>query len=116
LLIEEYLSGPELSIDGLLTDGELSPVAAFDKPAMPDGPTFEETLLVNPSRLPRPALAAAIRTADRAAQALGLRTGPGARRIAHHEHRSGHAGTGGAFDRRPVLARSASPVAKAWKS
>jgi biotin carboxylase len=76
LLAEEYLPGPELSIDGLLTDGTLTPLAIFDKPAMPDGPTFEETLLVAPSRLPRHVIADAIRTAGRAARALGLRTGP----------------------------------------
>ena len=76
LLIEEYLPGPELSIDGLLTGGRLTPVAIFDKPATPDGPTFEETLLVTPSQLPGPVLADAIRTAEQAARALGLRTGP----------------------------------------
>lgn len=76
LLVEEYMSGPELSIDGLLNNGDLTPVAIFDKPAMTDGPTFEETLLVTPSRLPGHVLDAAVRTAGRAARALGLRTGP----------------------------------------
>jgi hypothetical protein len=76
LLVEEYLPGPELSIDGLLTGGALTPVAIFDKPAMPDGPTFEETLLVTPSRLARHVIAAAVRTAGHAARALGLHTGP----------------------------------------
>ncbi len=76
LLAEEYLPGPELSIDGLLDDGMLTPLAVFDKPAMPAGPTFEETLLVTPSRLPRHTVADAVRSAGRAARALGLRTGP----------------------------------------
>jgi biotin carboxylase len=76
LLVEEYLRGPELSIDGLLTGGALTPVAVFDKPAMPEGPTFEETLLVTPSRLARHVIAAAVRTAGHAARALGLQTGP----------------------------------------
>jgi hypothetical protein len=76
LLIEEYLPGPELSIDGLLADGDLTVTAAFDKPRTPDGPTFEETMLVTPSRLPEPVLAAAIDTAGAAARALGLTTGP----------------------------------------
>ena len=48
VLVEEYLPGPELSIDGLLTGGDLTVTAIFDKPATPDGPTFEETLLVTP--------------------------------------------------------------------
>jgi biotin carboxylase len=76
LLVEEYLHGPELSIDGLLASGALTVTAIFDKPVTPDGPTFEETLLVAPSRLPRPVLAAAIRTAGQAARALGLTSGP----------------------------------------
>ncbi|MGB6578649.1 MAG: ATP-grasp domain-containing protein [Streptosporangiaceae bacterium] len=76
LLVEEYLPGPELSIDGLLADGELAVTAVFDKPHSPDGPTFEETLLVTPSRLPGPVLAAAVRTAGQAARALGLVDGP----------------------------------------
>jgi biotin carboxylase len=76
LLAEEYLPGPELSIDGLLDDGTLTPLAIFDKPAMPEGPTFEETLLVTPSRLPSHVIAKTVGTAGRAARALGLRTGP----------------------------------------
>ena len=76
LLVEEYLPGPEISIDGLLTGDGLTVTAVFDKPAAPDGPTFEETLLVTPSRLPGPVLAAAIATAGQAARALGLTRGP----------------------------------------
>ena len=76
LLVEEYLPGPELSIDALLGDDGLTPLAVFDKPATLDGPTFEETLLVTPSRLPRHVIAGAVRTAGDAARALGLRTGP----------------------------------------
>jgi biotin carboxylase len=76
LLVEEYLPGPELSIDGLLEGGGLAVTAIFDKPATPDGPTFEETLLLTPSRLPGPVLAAAVGTAAHAARALGLTCGP----------------------------------------
>jgi biotin carboxylase len=76
ILLEEYVPGWELSIDGLLTDGALAVTAVFDKPDTPDGPTFEETLLVTPSRLSAPTLAAAIALAERAAQGLGLRHGP----------------------------------------
>jgi biotin carboxylase len=76
LLVEEYVPGPELSIDGLLDGGTLTVTAIFDKPATPDGPTFEETLLLTPSRLPGPVLDAAIRTASQAARVLGLTRGP----------------------------------------
>jgi biotin carboxylase len=76
LLVEEYLPGPELSIDAMLTDGGLTVTAIFDKPAATDGPTFEETLLVTPSRLPGQVLAAAVTTVGQAARALGLTHGP----------------------------------------
>jgi biotin carboxylase len=76
LLVEEYVPGPELSIDGLLTAGALTVTAVFDKPWTPDGPTFEETLLITPSRLAGPVLAAAIAAAGQAARALGLIGGP----------------------------------------
>jgi biotin carboxylase len=76
LLVEEYVPGWELSIDGLLTNGELTVTAVFDKPDTPDGPTFEETILVTPSRLPSPILSSALGTAEQAAAALGLRHGP----------------------------------------
>jgi biotin carboxylase len=76
LLVEEYVPGPELSIDGLLTAGALTVTAVFDKPWTPEGPTFEETLLITPSRLAEPVLAAAIYAAGQAARALGLTHGP----------------------------------------
>jgi biotin carboxylase len=76
LLIEEYLPGPEISIDGLLSGDGLTVTAVFDKPAAPDGPTFEETLLIAPSRLPAPVLASAVATAGQAARVLGLTRGP----------------------------------------
>jgi biotin carboxylase len=87
LLVEEYLPGQEISIDGLLAGDGLTVTAIFDKPAAPGGPTFEETLLVTPSRLPGPVLAAAINTAGQAARALGLTHGP-----VHAELRTGDRG------------------------
>jgi biotin carboxylase len=76
LLVEAYIPGWELSVDGLLTRGELTITAVFDKPDTPQGPTFEETVLLTPSRLPQLILCQALRTAERAATALGLRYGP----------------------------------------
>jgi biotin carboxylase len=76
LLVEEYLPGPEISLDGLVTGDGLTVTAVFDKPRTPDGPTFEETLLVTPSQLPGPVQASAIATAGHAARALGLTCGP----------------------------------------
>jgi biotin carboxylase len=76
LLVEEYVPGWELSIDGLLSPSGLTVTAIFDKPDTPDGPTFEETVLITPSRLPGHVLSAAVATAEQAAHALGLRYGP----------------------------------------
>jgi len=76
VLLEEYVPGWEVSIDGLLTAGSLAVTAVFDKPDTPEGPTFEETLLVTPSRLPEATLAEATDLAERAARALGLHHGP----------------------------------------
>ena len=86
MLVEEYLPGPELSIDALLDDGHLTVTAVFDKPRTPDGPTFEETLLVTPSRLPGPVLAAATATTAQAARALGLTHGPVHAELRIHDH------------------------------
>lgn len=52
LVIEEYIPGHEYALEGMLAQGELTTLALFDKPDPLDGPYFEETLYVTPSRLP----------------------------------------------------------------
>ena len=59
LVVEEFVPGWELSIDGFLSPSGLTVTAIFDKPDTPEGPTFEETLLITPSRLPGHILSAA---------------------------------------------------------
>src|SRR5215471_10641054 len=76
LLVEAYVPGWEVSIDGLLTDGAVTVTAVFDKPDSPAGPTFEETILISPSRLPKRLLAAAAAVSEQAARGIGLRFGP----------------------------------------
>src|SRR4051794_1259710 len=76
LLVESFLPGPEVALEGLLTDGALRVLALFDKPDPLDGPFFEETLYVTPSRLPAADQEVVAATAARAAAALGLRDGP----------------------------------------
>ncbi|HXU91048.1 MAG TPA: ATP-grasp domain-containing protein [Methylomirabilota bacterium] len=76
LLAEEYVPGLEIALEGLLTGGALHPLALFDKPDPLEGPFFEETIYVTPSRLP-PAVQDAIRATSAAAcAALGLTEGP----------------------------------------
>jgi biotin carboxylase len=76
VVVERFVPGPEVALEGLLTDGELRVLAMFDKPDPLDGPFFEETIYVTPSRLPEEWLAAVADVARRAANALGLRNGP----------------------------------------
>jgi biotin carboxylase len=76
ILVEDYVPGPEVALEGLLRDGELSVLALFDKPDPLEGPYFEETIYVTPSRLPVETQGAIARVAGHAALALGLRRGP----------------------------------------
>jgi biotin carboxylase len=75
-LIEEYVPGEEVALEGLLCDGELRVLALFDKPDELCGPFFEETLYVTPSRQPPEVQRAVAICAARAARALGLGNGP----------------------------------------
>ena len=50
-LVESFVSGPEVAIEGLLRDGQLEVLAVFDKPEPLEGPYFEETIYLTPSRL-----------------------------------------------------------------
>jgi biotin carboxylase len=76
LLVESYLPGVEVAIEGLLRGGRLEVLAFFDKPDPLEGPYFEETLYVTPSRLLPSVLAEVEAVTARAAHALGLREGP----------------------------------------
>lgn len=76
LLMERFVPGPEVAVEGLLVGGQLEVLAVFDKPDPMDGPFFEETIYVTPSRQPPSVLAAIEATSARAAAALGLVEGP----------------------------------------
>ncbi len=76
LLVEAFVPGAEVALEGLLRGGRLETLALFDKPDPLDGPYFEETIYVTPSRHPPPLQAAVERVAAAAARALGLVEGP----------------------------------------
>jgi biotin carboxylase len=76
LLVEDYIPGVEVVLEGILAAGHLQVLAVFDKPDPLEGPFFEETIYVTPSRLPPDAQQAIVACATAACGALGLREGP----------------------------------------
>jgi biotin carboxylase len=88
ILVEEFVAGREFALEGLLRGGELTVLALFDKPDPLDGPFFEETIYVTPSRLPAPEQRRIVDVAAAGTRALGLIEGP-----IHAEVRHGPSGT-----------------------
>jgi predicted ATP-grasp superfamily ATP-dependent carboligase len=76
MLVEGYIPGREVAVEGLLTDGELRVLAIFDKADPLEGPFFEETIYVTPSRLNEASLKSIERCAAESVRALGLSHGP----------------------------------------
>jgi hypothetical protein len=76
ILVEGYIPGREVALEGLLTDGKLRILAIFDKPDPLEGPYFEETIYVTPSRLADSQQREIKRCAADAVRALGLSHGP----------------------------------------
>lgn len=76
LLVESFVPGPEVAVEGLLRDGRLEVLAVFDKPDPLDGPFFEETIYVTPSRLPEATATEVDSLLAAACTALGLIEGP----------------------------------------
>src|SRR5713226_9133800 len=76
MIVEGYIAGKEVAVEGLLVDGTLRVLAIFDKPDPLEGPYFEETIYVTPSRLPEAQRREIERCAAEAVRALGLSHGP----------------------------------------
>ena len=76
LLVEEFIPGAEVALEGLLIGGSLHVLALFDKPDPLDGPFFEETIYVTPARLPEAVQARIAAVTRDACSALGLTEGP----------------------------------------
>ena len=75
-LIEAFIPGREFAVEGVLTAGAFSPFAIFDKPDPLDGPFFEETIYVTPSRADEHTQRSIVTSVAAAARALGLVHGP----------------------------------------
>lgn len=76
VLVEQFVPGIEVAVEGLLRSGNLDVVAIFDKPDTPTGPTFPETLLVSPARLDAETIEHVVQVAERVVAAIGLVEGP----------------------------------------
>ena len=76
ILVEDFIPGFEVALEGILTHGQLKVLALFDKPDPLDGPFFEETIYVTPSRLPADVQENIAKCVTIAAASLELREGP----------------------------------------
>lgn len=74
--IERYIPGREYAVEALMEHGALHVLAIFDKPDPLEGPFFEETIYVTPSRAEPALQARLVRAVTEAARALGLSHGP----------------------------------------
>ena len=76
ILVEDYIPGVEVALEALLVGGRLNVLALFDKPDPLEGPFFEETIYVTPSRLAAATQEGIVAETARAVAALGLHDGP----------------------------------------
>ncbi|MQA31480.1 MAG: ATP-grasp domain-containing protein [Luteitalea sp.] len=86
ILIEGFIAGREYAIEGLMNHGTFDLLAIFDKPDPLDGPFFEESIYLTPSRGARALQRAIAAAVGDAAAALGLRHGPIHAECRAHEH------------------------------
>jgi biotin carboxylase len=76
IILEAFMDGAEVAVEGLVAAGELVPLAIFDKPDEDEGEGFQETILVTPSRHPVSVQDEILRVSAQAVRALGLSQGP----------------------------------------
>ena len=76
ILVEQYVPGVEVALEGLVDNEILRVLALFDKPDPLEGPYFPETIYVTPSSLSRTTQDQIARTTQDAVSAMGLRDGP----------------------------------------
>jgi len=74
--VEDFIPGREFALEGIASAGKLRTLAIFDKPDPLDGPFFEETIYLTPSREPASVQQAIREAAQHAVTSLGLEFGP----------------------------------------
>ena len=82
--VESYIEGREFAVEGLVTGGRLKVLALFDKPDLLEGPFFEETIYVTPSRESARVQQSIVAAVEKAARALGMRHGPMHAEVRHN--------------------------------
>ncbi len=86
VLVEDFIPGFEVALEGILTHSQLKVLTLFDKPDPLDGPFFEETIYTTPSRLLAGVQEDIARCVATAAASLGLREGPVHAELRVNEH------------------------------
>lgn len=76
LIVEGYVGGDEVAVEGLVGPNGLLPLAIFDKPSPLQGEGFQETILVTPSRHSPEIQEECLRVAAATVKAVGLTRGP----------------------------------------
>ena len=76
VLLESYIDGNEYAVEGFLNNGEFRLLTIFDKPEPLQGPFFEETYYISPTRLSFDEQQQIETVVSRCCQAYGLVQGP----------------------------------------
>lgn len=75
VLVEEFVSGPEISVESVVDGGRTHCIAIHDKP-LPTSSTFEEVYACTPTALPADVVEAVYRATADVHEALRIETGP----------------------------------------
>jgi biotin carboxylase len=76
VLVESYVPGWEVAVEGMFIGGHPNVIAVFDKPDPLEGPYFPETMYVTPSRLAPDVVGRIVKLTENAVRAVGLTRGP----------------------------------------
>ena len=76
VLLEEYIHGEEIAVEGIVENGQFKLLTIFDKPDPLYGPYFEETYYITPSRLSSELSQQVVDVVQSACEAYGIQTGP----------------------------------------
>jgi len=76
VLLEEYIHGDEIAVEGIVEKGKFKLLTIFDKPEPLHGPYFEETFYITPTRLEQTKIDKVVSVVQSACEAYGVKTGP----------------------------------------